>query len=168
MPNLTAFLFSIVLAVMGTCAAAQGTSVAFGSGQDNSDEPVEVTSENLAIDETAGTALFTGDVIVGQGDMRMFAPRVLVIYNEDQSEIDVMEARGGVTVISGEDAAEAEEADYFVKDELMFLMGDVLMTQGLSAITSDKADLDLAEGTALMKGRVKSIFQSNNSDESDN
>lgn len=156
-------LLSICFSILASFAAAQETTVAFGSGQDNSDEPVEVTSEKLAVDETAGTALFTGDVIVGQGDMRLFAPRVLVIYNEDQTDIDRMEARGGVTLISGEDAAEAQEADYFVADDIINMTGDVLLTQGLSAITSDDMTVDTIDGTALMTGNVKSIFRSKNS-----
>ncbi len=142
---------------------AQGTSVAFGSGQDNSDQPVEATSENLSVDQDAGTALFTGNAVIGQGDLRLFAPRVLIIYNQDQSEIDRIEARGGVTIVSGEDEAEAQEADYFVKDGNMVLVGEVLMTQGLSAVASDKATINLNDGSAVMTGNVKSIFQSNNS-----
>lgn len=163
MHRLTALLFSIFFLAFASFSWAQETSVAFGSGQDNSEEPIEVTSENLAVDQEAGTALFTGEVIVGQGDLRLFAPRVLVIYSTDQSEIERMEARGGVTLISGDDEAEAQEADYFVKDGNMLLRNDVLMTQGPSAITSDNATINVDDGTALMTGNVKSIFQSNNS-----
>ncbi len=160
-------LTSVVLSIFLTASAfAQGTTVGFGSGRDNSDDPIEVTAENLMIDQDKGTALYTGNVIAGQGDMRLLAPRVLVIANDDQSEVEKMEARGGVTLISGEDAAEAEEADFLVAEDIVLLRGDVLMTQGLNAITSDEAVIDNADGTAVLTGRVKSIFQPN--DDADN
>jgi len=93
-----------------------------------------VTSEKLAIDEESNTALFTGDVVVIQDTMTLYAPWVKVFYNDEQSEIESMKATGGVTVLQNEEAAEAEEADYNLANEVMVMTGDVLVTQKLSAI----------------------------------
>lgn len=154
-------LAALWLVVSATVASAQAASFSFGSPDQDTDEPVEVTSDRLAIDEETGTALFTGDVVIGQGEMRMTAPRVLVIYKEDESGIDRLEATGGVTIVSAEDAAESQRADYFVDQAEIHMFDDVLMTQGRNIISSDKAVINRDDGTALMTGRVKTILQPN-------
>ena len=105
-----AFAIAALLALPGL-AAAQGAQVAFGNMQQNSNLPVEVTADNLDVDQEDGTAIFTGNVKIGQGDMRLSAPRVLVVYKEDQSGIKTLQATGGVTLVSGQDAAEAARAE---------------------------------------------------------
>lgn len=150
-----------LLAVLGLVPAltAQGTSVAFGTMQRDTDAPVEVTAEQLSVDQETGTAIFTGDVLIGQGEMRLSAPRVLVVYKEGRSGIERLEATGGVTLVSGPDAAESERADYDIDTGVIVMTGNVLLTQGESALTADRMTVNLDDGTAQMVGRVKTILQ---------
>lgn len=141
---------------------AQGAQVAFGNTQQNSDLPVEVSADNLAVNQNDGTAVFTGNVLIGQGEMRLSAPRVLVVYLEDQSGIERMQASGGVTLVSGDDAAEAANADYNIQTGLIEMQGDVLLVQGPNALTADRMFVDTRAGTARMSGRVKTVLQPEN------
>lgn len=152
----SAFLFILLLPVH---LAAQGAQVAFGNTQQDSDLPVEVTADNLNVNQADGTAIFTGNVLIGQGEMRLSAPRVLVVYNEDQSRIKRLEATGGVTLVSGEDAAEAQQADYNMDNGVIEMQGDVLLVQGPQALTGDRMYVDTRAGTARVSGRVKTILQ---------
>ena len=93
------------------------------------------------------------------GDMRLAAPRVLVVYAEGAGQIDRLEATGGVTLVSGEEAAEADRADYNVADGTVVMVGNVLLTQGENALTSDRMVVNLDDGTAQMDGRVRTVFQ---------
>ena len=148
------------------CAAApvsaQGTSVAFGSIQQDTSAPVEVTADELAVDQATGAATFTGNVVIGQGEMRLSAPRVLVIYSQGRTGIERLEATGGVTLVSGPDAAEGQRADYDVSDGVIVMTGDVLLAQGQSALSADRMTVNLDDGTARMQGRVKTILQTGN------
>ena len=160
---MTRFFSAIVFicaAGTGAMVQAQGMKVAFGATAQDRDLPVEVTAETLDVDQTDGTAIFTGNVVVGQGQMRLTAPRVLVVYLEDQSGISSLSATGGVTLISGEDAAEAREADYDVQTGMIDMAGDVLLVQGTTVLTSDKMAVDTVAGTARMNGNVKTVLQS--------
>lgn len=139
--------------------SAQGAQVAFGDTQQASSLPVEVTSDNLNVNQDDGTAIFTGNVLIGQGEMRLSAPRVLVVYNQDQSRIKRLEATGGVTLVSGEDAAEAKQADYNMDNGVIEMEGDVLLVQGPQALTGDRMYVDTRAGTARVSGRVKTILQ---------
>lgn len=138
---------------------AQGAQVAFGNTAQDSSLPVEVTADNLNVNQEDGTAVFTGNVLIGQGEMRLSAPRVLVVYKDDQSGIEQLQATGGVTLVSGEDAAEAARADYNVDTGFIEMQGDVLLVQGVNALTGDKMFVDTRAGTARVTGRVKTILQ---------
>lgn len=152
-------LFLTAMLFLNAPAQAQGTNVAFGSIKQDTTKPVEVSADNLAVNQENGTAIFTGNVVIGQGDMRLAAPRVLVVYAEEQSRIQRLEATGGVTLVSGPDAAEAARADYNIDSGVVVMTGDVLLTQGRSALTSEKMTVNLKTGSAQMQGRVKTILQ---------
>lgn len=139
---------------------AQNTSVALGGLQQDTTLPVEVSADSLSVDQENGTAVFDGNVVIGQGEMRLAAGRVLVVYAEDQSRIRRLEASGGVTLVTGPDAAEAERADYDIDAGTVVMSGDVLLTQGTNALTSDSMTVDLKTGSAEMQGRVKTVLQS--------
>jgi lipopolysaccharide export system protein LptA len=145
--------------VLSTAAFAQGTEVAFGTVQQDTSLPVEVSAESLSVSQKDGSALFTGSVVIGQGDMRLTAPRVLVFYTKDKSGVERLEATGGVTLVNGDQAAEAERADYRVNEGTIRMSGNVLLTQGANTLVSDAMDVDLENGTARMDGRVRTVFQ---------
>ena len=144
----------------GTATLAQGTEVAFGTVQQDTSLPVEVSAETLAVSQNDGSALFTGNVIIGQGDMRLSAPRGLVFYTQDQTGVERLEATGGVPLVNGEQAAEADRANYDVNVGTIRMTGNVLLTQGANTLVSDEMEVDREAGTARMNGRVRTVFQS--------
>lgn len=158
-PRLLMFVTGLFLTCLPMIATAQGAQVAFGSTQQDRDLPVEVTADNLNVNQNDSTAVFTGNVVIGQGEMRLSAPRVLVVYLKDQSGIESLNATGGVTVVSGQDAAEAERADYNIITGMIEMRGDVLLVQGDNAITGETMFVDTNAGTARVSGRVKTILQ---------
>jgi len=148
---------TILLMLAAPPAMAQGT--AFGMKADTS-APVEVAADNLAVNQSDGSAVFTGNVVIGQGEMRLSAQKVTVIYAEGgQNRIRSLQAEGEVTLVSGPDAAEAQAADYDVESGLVTLTGQVMLTQGANVLTGDRVTVDLASGTARADGRVRSVLQ---------
>lgn len=159
MLHLRAALLCIPLALAAAVAGAQGTNVAFGTLKADPTLPVEVTADTLDVDQADGTAVFTGNVVIGQGVMRLSAKRVLVVYNPEADGIDRLEATGDVVLVNGPDAAEAQRADYSVSTGVIVMTGDVLLTQGQNALTSDRMTVNLTTGTANMAGRVRTILK---------
>lgn len=154
-------LFAFSTGFIASSISAQGTAVAFGTLQQDTDAPVEVSADALAVDQDSGKAVFTGNVVIGQGEMRLSAAKVLVVYKDGNSGIERLEATGGVTLVSGPDAAESSRADYDIDAGTIVMTGDVLLTQGANALTSDRMTVNLNDGTAQMNGRVKTILQPN-------
>jgi len=156
----TALLLTLVL---GGSVWAQGAKVSLGGGDHDSSLPVEITSEELEVDQANGTAIFTGDVIVGQGDITITSQEMRVEYGEDpatgKNEIRVIRMFGGVTFVSPDEAAESDTAVYTLATDMLIMQGSVLVTQGATALSADKLTYNLETGDGVMEGRVKTILQ---------
>lgn len=149
---------AVLLTLLPLGALAQ--SVAFGGMNADRNAPVEVTADNLSVDQASGRAEFTGSVVIAQGQMRLAADGVTVQYApNDRTRIDSLLANGNVTLVSGPDAAESAQASYDVTSGLVTLTGDVLLTQGQNVMAGEKLDVDLNRGTAQMSGRVRTVLQ---------
>lgn len=159
MKHFRRLLLSLPVLAIALAAHAQGTPLAFGTIRADPTLPVEVTADSLNVDQSSGRAEFAGDVRVGQGEMRLSAETVLVVYKTEGRGIERLEALGNVVLVNGPDAAEAERADYSIDSGLIVMTGNVLLTQGANALTSDRLEVDLTQGTARMAGRVKTILQ---------
>lgn len=153
-------LRSMMIALTFVAMPALAQQVGFGGLKADVSAPVEVSADSLSVQQDNGHAVFTGNVVIGQGEMRLSADEVTVQYaDEGQSRISSLHAKGNVTLVSGEDAAEAQEADYDVESGEVVLTGDVMMTQGKNVLTGDRMQVDLASGTARVDGRVRSVLQ---------
>lgn len=159
MTFLNRFAAVAVLSCLPGLAMAQAGAFSFGQGTRDGAAPVEVSSDALSVDQNDNSALFTGSVVIAQGDMRLAAPRVRVVYLPDRSGIETLEASGGVTLTSGEDAAEAQDAAYNLGTGMIELRGNVMLVQGTSAISGDTVIVDTNAGTAQVTGRVRTILR---------
>jgi len=143
-----------------TSAASAQVDIGFGGVSYDERQPVEVTADSLTVDQATGEAIFTGNVIVVQGDLRMAAAAVRIVYATDGGNQDVSEviATGGVLVTRGADAAEGESARFDVASSLLTLTGNVLVTQGPTAIAGDSMVVNLRTGSGSVDGRVRTVL----------
>lgn len=153
-----ALMLICALGLAPTAAAAQGASVAFGGLKQDTTLPVEIEADQLTVNQADGTATFTGNVLVGQGAMRLAAGTVRVEYATEGGAIRRLHASGGVTLANNSEAAEAREAVYTIDTGEVVMTGDVLLTQGQSALSGQKLVIDLKAGTGSMEGRVQTTF----------
>ncbi len=138
------------------------TNIDLGGMTVDTSAAIEVTADSLDVDQENGTAQFTGNVIIEQGDLRLSAGAVEVVYGTENSEIAQLIATGGVTFVTATEAAEAQNAEYDITTGLLTLTGDVLLTQGPSAISAQNMVVNVETGTASMEGRVRTVLQQGN------
>ena len=150
---------ALVFAVVVPFAAAAQTNIALGGISADPNAPVEVTADMLTVDQDTRSAVFTGNVVIGQGDMRIAAASVEVSYDEVTGDIFRFVASGGVTFATATEAAEAQSADYDLETGTLVMTGDVLLTQGTNALSAERMTVNLRDGTAQMEGRVSTIFR---------
>jgi lipopolysaccharide export system protein LptA len=149
---------ALALGLTAVPASAQQANIAFGGMKQDTSLPVSLDADTLAINNADGSAVFTGNVIVSQGEMRLTATEVRVEYLPDGGGIKTLHATGGVTLKNATDAAEAQDAVYTIDSGDVVMTGDVLLTQGQNAISGQKLVINLKEGTGVMEGRVQTVF----------
>lgn len=148
----------LTLALAAAAGAEAQQKIAFGDLNQDTSLPVQVQADQLAVNNADGTAVFSGNVVVTQGEMKLAAGEVKVSYGTDQKDIETLVASGGVLVTNLGDAAEAKEAVYTIASGVIVLSGDVLLTQGPSAMAGQKLSINLKDGTGVMEGRVTTTF----------
>ncbi len=151
-------LFLVACMLLGSSLSAQ-TAVDLGGITADPDDPVEISADSLSVDRDSGTAVFSGQVVIGQGDLRIAADQVRVVYDDISGDIIELSMSGGITLVTLDEQAEAQSATYDLDSGNLVLIGDVLLTQGRSALSADRMVVNLDDGTAQMEGRVRSIFQ---------
>jgi len=155
------FLAVLALLLFPHFLMAQGADVAFSGMEYDAAAPVEIVSDQLAVDQSQNVASFLGNVIVVQGLLRLGADQVVVEYASDESgDISAVIASGNVTFVNGAEAAEAQKAEYTLASGEIIMTGDVLVTQGRSALSGQKLVVNLETGKGEMIGRVKTILRS--------
>lgn len=152
-------LIAILTALLIGSASFAQTNINLGGISADPQAPVEVSADNLSVDQDSGTAVFSGNVVIGQGNLRLSAGSVRVVYAEATGDIAQLIASGGVTFVTDTEAAEASAADYNLTTGMLVLSGEVLLTQGASALSAEKMTINLNTGNAEMSGRVRTVFQ---------
>ena len=151
-------VIAVYLAVWAGPASAQ-TNINLGGITADASAAIEISADNLSVDQDTGTAVFSGNVVIGQGDLRLSAGKVEVIYGGKTGQIARLMATGGTTFVTATEAAEANSADYNIESGSLVLRGEVLLTQGASAISADQMSINLSTGNAELSGRVRTVFQ---------
>ncbi|MGM0585381.1 MAG: LptA/OstA family protein [Pseudomonadota bacterium] len=164
-----AFALFAALAAAGA-GRAQDAESPFGSFKHDASQPIEITADSLQVNQSAQTATFQGEVVAGQGTLRLTAERVVVDYGGGEGEgaggaapgtgrIERLRAEGSVFLSNGSETAKGEWADYDVSGGIVTMGGEVVLTQGENAISGQSLRIDLNAGTGeISGGRVRSVF----------
>lgn len=101
MRHLFILMLPLFFALQAAPVSAQSANVAFGALEQDTSQPVEVTADNLSVDNATGTAVFTGNVLISQGEMTLSAGKVEVVYRASDQGIAKLAATGGVVLVAG-------------------------------------------------------------------
>lgn len=130
----------------------------------DSGQPVKIDADRFEVFDDRKQAIFSGNVILQQGPVKMQTSRLLVSYTggtgQQQGRINRLEASGKVIVTSKEQTATGEKAIYEVGTRVIRLSGNVVLTQGDNVIRGEELVVDLTTGTSKLvgTGRVRGLF----------
>lgn len=172
-PQLFVLIWACV-ALLGATASAQSESGPFGGFKHDRQAPIEIESDSLEVRQAEQIAIFTGEVVAGQGTLRLTADRLEVLYDESNKSdsetgaIKNMKALGSVFLSNGTETAQGDRGEYDVDTGTVRMSGNVILTQGGNAIKGEQLVINLDSGQARMEasssGRVKSIFTPSTAD----
>jgi lipopolysaccharide export system protein LptA len=159
------------VAICGPEATAQknqGPQNALQGFSQNRDQPVRIRAASLEVREKDKQATFTGDVHVINGDTELRCKSLVVFYDEDtgggknmkaadpgpggERSIKRIEAKGQVLVTQKDQNATGETAIFNMKENIVTLIGNVVVTRAGDVLRGPKLTVDLANGVSKMEG----------------
>jgi lipopolysaccharide export system protein LptA len=97
--------------------------------KDRSTLPITVKSNEMTADNKGKTANFSGKVVAKQGDVTIFADKLVVNYAEQNGDVDKVEASGSVRIIQLNRTGFADHAVYDSRNGRIVLTGMPRVTQ---------------------------------------
>lgn len=158
-------------------AFAQDTTSKMPGIKLSGDQPIQIDSDKLEVDETVGTALFTGNVSVAQGTTLMKSSEMKVFYKKEtgsattgSAAIDRLEATGKIYVKSDNQVATGDRGTYDMGTETLVLSGDkVVLSEGDNVAVGCKLTVFTKTGEAKLEsckgsktGRVSIVVSPKN------
>lgn len=141
----------------------------------DSDQPIRVSADSARLDDSSGTATYTGEVEVMQGETRLTADHVTL--HRDEEGLTRIEASGKpahyrqpATEDRGETDASAEHITYSAPDSQLIFERNAVIEQGDNLFRGDRIEYDTArrvvnatsrkpEGQEEGDGRVEMVIQ---------
>ena len=181
----TTFVGSVAVHLKASTPAGGTTPVTPAFGRDLR-QPVDVTSEQLYVNDAAKTALFMGGVVAVQGDSTLKAPELHVAYEgkaaselanadaqqpQEASRLSRLVAKNGAVVTMGADRrVTSEEAEFDAKADTALFTGSVVVNQQKNVLRGSRLFVDRKTGKSRLEtpteagqpaGRIAATFYQN-------
>ena len=152
------FLAVVFIGVLLSQTANAQSGLALQGSQRDDSLPVEVTADNLVFDQETQLAIFEGNAVAVQGDVRLQADLLEVSYDQETGQISKLSGNGNVVYENGVERAEAETLAYTATSDLLTLEGAVTLIQGQTVLSANKMILNVTSNAAQLTGNVRTRF----------
>lgn len=185
--GLAALVVAAGLGPLAPAARAQGNNVpnALQGFAANRDAPIRINANSLEVRDQQKQAVFSGNVVVQQGDTTMRCKELVVFYDGKEtggkeaaapsgdalaagspinsSAIRRLEINGSVVVTTKEQTATGDQGVFETKANTITLTGNpVVLTSGPNVIRGKKLTVDLTSGLSRFDGgRIESLIVPN-------
>ena len=147
--------FSLCLVLMALAPAALAAS-AVGR------EPLKIKSDTLHADNEKKTATFEGKVVARQGELTLYADRLVISHSGTGRDLSRVEAFGNVRIIQGNRQASGSHAVYDPDAARIVLDGSPKVVQGEDVITGKVITYYVDEQRSVVTGgpsqRVEAVI----------
>ncbi len=189
-PRVAIVLAGLLVSTLAGPAAAQNTRTAVTQPATttmpnalegfarNRKDPIKIEATTLEVRDREKIAIFTGNVVVQQGDTELRCRQLTVHYEGtavaakakdgpgiSSQQIRKLVAVGGVIVTSKDQRATGTSGVYDAKANSVTLTGNVILTQGPNVMRGERLVTDLTTGrsrldaeTKTSPGRVQGLF----------
>jgi len=148
--------FLICLLLLGLVPAALAAVPA------SSKEPLKIKSDTLHADNEKKTATFEGKVVARQGDLTLYADRLVISNSADGHDLSRVEAFGNVRILQGARQASGAHAVYEPKEGRIVLDGSPRVVQEGDVITGKLITYYVNEQRSVVTGgpneRVEAVI----------
>jgi lipopolysaccharide export system protein LptA len=128
---------------------------------------VEIDSDELQYFTEANKAVFKGNVIASQGDMKLYSNECVVLFEKkgeksEQNSVKSIELTGKVKIITPKEHIESDKGFYDTGKGTITLIGNVKLFQDKNTLYGDKLVHNVNTGESVItssgKSRVKAVI----------
>lgn len=156
--------------------AARKSGTPFSGFGSNSREPIKIDSNRLEVFDKENRAVYSGDVVLVQGQTTLRSTVMTVFYisskgetgaaagarTSGQNSIRKIDFNGPISILSGTQSATSKFMTYDAQAETVTLTGSVVIADCDNVQRGERAIYDIKTGRATVdsgaKGRVQGIF----------
>lgn len=133
-------------------------------GKHDSKEPIEITADSLDVIQENQKAVFTGNVVVIQGNVKIQSDKMTVFYKNSAEKKQSDEATMGSNAISKiltdghvvlttqDESAKGDNGIYDVEANMVYLTGHVILSKGKNVLSGNKLEYNLTTGQSRVTG----------------
>lgn len=127
--------------------AILGASVAF-AGDEARERKTRVTSQRMDFDYKRMVAVFTGDVVVVDPEVRISTDKMTMAFDE-KKEVKLVTCAGNVKIFYQDKTAKASRAVYQARKGEIELLGDAELSRGVDTVKGDRIVFNLYDETLV-------------------
>ena len=169
----------MISGLLAPVASAQSLNNAFGGFATDSNEPINIESDSLEVNDAKKTAIFRGNVVAVRGEMEMRTPELEVYYSGQVaggatgggpagggasagpggkgSQLTRLRAKKKVLITSNNSqTAKSDWADFDVVEQKITIGGNVVVSQGKNIMKGEKLIIDLKTGESRFETTANS------------
>jgi lipopolysaccharide export system protein LptA len=152
------------MALAAWLAMSAGAVALAQTYEKDTQEPIEISSNTLDVDQVKNIAVFKGNVVAIQGEMRLRSDVMTVYYTRKdentpkvegestQGAISKIVVNGNVVLATPEESAQGKDGLYEVDKKMLYLTGNVLLTRGKNILRGTRLDYNLVTGRSVLLG----------------
>jgi lipopolysaccharide export system protein LptA len=137
----------ITAALIGVAAPAQSIR------NHNTGAPVNFDAGQIELQDRSNRVVLSGGVTATQAGLSIKAARLTAAYtNAGGTDVNRLDANGGVTITKDNLRATSNAAIYDLKSDLITLLGNVKLVQGSNRLNGARIVIDLNSGRSTING----------------
>ncbi|MEM1132273.1 MAG: LptA/OstA family protein [Pseudomonadota bacterium] len=121
----------------------------------NSNAPVDFNAGRIELQNRQDRVVLSGGVTIDQAGLNLVASRVTVAFRDvGSTDIQRIDALGGVTVSKGDTNARGQSAIYDLDRRIITMIGNVRLNRAGDTLNGERLVIDLTTGLTSIDGRA--------------
>lgn len=143
----------LVLAALGPWTAAHAL-------RSDRLQPIHISADNAQVDDVKRVSVYTGDVVITRGTLRITGNTVTVYYDKNYNMTELVSDGDPATFRQLPDGdteyrtARAQRIEYFATKGLMVLLGHAVYGKGGTRVEAERIVYDTVNGQALAQSEL--------------
>ncbi|WOE75176.1 LptA/OstA family protein [Alterisphingorhabdus coralli] len=156
MPRTSKWLFAgVAVALAAVALTVPGDGQAQSLFTHNSNAPVDFDAARIELQQRQDRVVLSGGVAINQAGLNLQASRVTVAFRDiGSTDIQRIDALGGVTVSKGDTNARGQSAIYDLDRRIITMIGNVRLNRAGDRLNGERLVIDLTTGLTSIDGRA--------------